>query len=113
MAIGLDAAEEWLFPLIHFLIGVNVALFVTILVVAWRRNGMFNDQDIHIHFTDVLEPKLRGRKIHLLTVIGSGGHTTEMLKLMDSLGSRYSPRTYVIATTDRFGRKKVFQLIFS
>eukprot|EP00729_Bicosta_minor_P022136 gene22136-24419_t len=49
-----------------------------------------------------------------LVVMGSGGHTTEMLglikvlpKAMLALGPQYSPRTYVSADTDRFSCGKI------
>lgn len=37
----------------------------------------------------------------------AGGHTAEMLALVGELDrSRYSPRTYVVASTDRMGAQK-------
>ncbi|KXZ54449.1 hypothetical protein GPECTOR_4g1000 [Gonium pectorale] len=42
-----------------------------------------------------------------LIVLGSGGHTAEMLTLMDSMDkSLYSPRTYVVAATDPMSAPK-------
>ena len=47
----------------------------------------------------------------LCCVLGSGGHTTEMMKLVTSLPlETYSPRTYVMAETDRFSEAKVEEL---
>ncbi|XP_067845762.1 UDP-N-acetylglucosamine transferase subunit ALG14 homolog [Heptranchias perlo] len=43
----------------------------------------------------------------VLVVVGSGGHTTEILRLMDSLSASYAPRHYVIANTDRMSEEKV------
>ncbi|XP_048458325.1 UDP-N-acetylglucosamine transferase subunit ALG14 homolog isoform X1 [Rhincodon typus] len=43
----------------------------------------------------------------VLVVLGSGGHTTEILRLMDSLSASYAPRHYVIANTDRMSEEKV------
>lgn len=37
----------------------------------------------------------------------SGGHTTEIIRLMESLSAVYTPRHYVIADTDRMGEDKV------
>jgi beta-1,4-N-acetylglucosaminyltransferase len=43
-----------------------------------------------------------------LIVLGSGGHTTEMLRLVDSLDQEiYQPRTYVMATTDNTSMDKL------
>ncbi|XP_029385266.1 UDP-N-acetylglucosamine transferase subunit ALG14 isoform X1 [Echeneis naucrates] len=45
--------------------------------------------------------------VAVLIVAGSGGHTTEILRLMDSLASAYTPRHYVIADTDRISEEKI------
>ncbi|KAL4635104.1 hypothetical protein GN956_G14507 [Arapaima gigas] len=45
--------------------------------------------------------------VSVLAVVGSGGHTTEMLRLMESLSSSYSPRHYVIADTDHMSEDKI------
>uniref|UniRef100_A0A3P8SS26 UDP-N-acetylglucosamine transferase subunit ALG14 n=1 Tax=Amphiprion percula TaxID=161767 RepID=A0A3P8SS26_AMPPE len=45
--------------------------------------------------------------VAVLVVAGSGGHTTEILRLMESLSSSYTPRHYVIADTDRMSQEKV------
>ncbi|CAK6973274.1 UDP-N-acetylglucosamine transferase subunit ALG14 homolog [Scomber scombrus] len=42
-----------------------------------------------------------------LVVAGSGGHTTEILRLMESLSAAYTPRHYVIADTDRMSEEKI------
>ncbi|XP_051910273.1 UDP-N-acetylglucosamine transferase subunit ALG14 homolog [Hippocampus zosterae] len=52
------------------------------------------------------KPGNKGR-ITLLVVAGSGGHTTEILRLMKSLSSAYSPRFYVIADTDRMSEERI------
>uniref|UniRef100_A0A2C9LBD8 UDP-N-acetylglucosamine transferase subunit ALG14 n=1 Tax=Biomphalaria glabrata TaxID=6526 RepID=A0A2C9LBD8_BIOGL len=43
----------------------------------------------------------------VLIVIGSGGHTTEILSLVKAMGSNYSPRYYVLAETDTTSENKV------
>lgn len=41
-------------------------------------------------------------------VLGSGGHTTEMLRLLGTLDKQvFTPRIYYIANTDTFSRKKL------
>lgn len=39
--------------------------------------------------------------------VTSGGHTTEILRLMEALSAVYTPRHYVIADTDRMGEDKI------
>ncbi|KAI9815088.1 MAG: UDP-N-acetylglucosamine transferase subunit [Pycnora praestabilis] len=49
----------------------------------------------------------RGTPTHLLIVLGSGGHTAEMLSLLRDLEtSLYTHRTYVISSGDSFSREK-------
>ena len=58
-----------------------------------------------------LRPRAPPGKTRLCCVLGSGGHTTEMMRLVTSLPPEtYSPRTYVMAETDRFSEAKVEEL---
>ncbi|KAH7728036.1 UDP-N-acetylglucosamine transferase subunit ALG14 [Aphelenchoides avenae] len=87
--------EQLLSVVTYGLIGINVMLAMLI----WRARR---------HATKgALGGKQADGSLRLLAVIGSGGHTTEMLKLMDSLGPQYSPRFFVIANTDVMSEKKV------
>jgi beta-1,4-N-acetylglucosaminyltransferase len=44
-------------------------------------------------------------------IIGSGGHTTEILKLLQNLNSaNYSPRIYIMAFTDTSSEVKIHQI---
>ena len=46
----------------------------------------------------------------LCTVMGSGGHTTEMIKLVRELNLNiYKPRTYFVAQTDKFSEAKIIE----
>nr|CAH8839791.1 unnamed protein product [Trichobilharzia regenti] len=45
--------------------------------------------------------------VPVMIIIGSGGHTTEMLSYVSSLTKKYQPRTYVIAKTDALSEEKV------
>ncbi|XP_054421063.1 UDP-N-acetylglucosamine transferase subunit ALG14 homolog isoform X3 [Pteronotus mesoamericanus] len=47
------------------------------------------------------------KSVSLMVVAGSGGHTTEMLRLLERLSSAYSPRHYVVADTDEFSAQKI------
>ncbi|KAK6048753.1 oligosaccharide biosynthesis protein Alg14 like protein [Cooperia oncophora] len=50
----------------------------------------------------------RSKTVSLCCVMGSGGHTTEMLELLKNLGSQYNPRCYVVADTDQMSEDKIF-----
>lgn len=57
-------------------------------------------------------PRKRGTPTHLLVVLGSGGHTAEMLSLLNSLDpALYTYRSYVIGSGDNFsaGRAQEFE----
>ncbi|XP_059530947.1 UDP-N-acetylglucosamine transferase subunit ALG14 homolog [Myotis daubentonii] len=45
--------------------------------------------------------------VSLMAVAGSGGHTTELLRLLGHLSAAYSPRHYVIADTDEISARKI------
>ncbi|KAL8568879.1 hypothetical protein ACOMHN_061455 [Nucella lapillus] len=45
----------------------------------------------------------------VLIVVGSGGHTKEILILTEKLGAQYSPRQYVVASTDSISMKKILK----
>ncbi|KAM4872610.1 LOW QUALITY PROTEIN: UDP-N-acetylglucosamine transferase subunit ALG14 [Thomomys bottae] len=45
--------------------------------------------------------------LSVLVVAGSGGHTMEILRLVGSLSSAYSPRHYIIADTDKMSASKI------
>ncbi|XP_032948210.1 UDP-N-acetylglucosamine transferase subunit ALG14 homolog isoform X2 [Rhinolophus ferrumequinum] len=45
--------------------------------------------------------------LSLMAVVGSGGHTTEILRLLEHLSSAYSPRHYIIADTDEMSAQKI------
>ncbi|KAJ6092977.1 UDP-N-acetylglucosamine transferase subunit alg14 [Penicillium sp. IBT 16267x] len=55
-------------------------------------------------------PKVRrrGSPVHLLIVLGSGGHTTEMFFMLEKILdlSVYSYRTYVVSSGDQFSAEK-------
>ncbi|XP_074088136.1 UDP-N-acetylglucosamine transferase subunit ALG14-like [Macrotis lagotis] len=43
----------------------------------------------------------------MLVVASSGGHTTEILRLLGSLSKGYNPRHYVLADTDKMSATKI------
>jgi len=46
-------------------------------------------------------------RVHVMIIAGSGGHTTEVLRLVSGLSQRYYPRTYVIAETDTSSEARI------
>ncbi|GAB1600092.1 UDP-N-acetylglucosamine transferase subunit ALG14 homolog [Argonauta hians] len=42
-----------------------------------------------------------------LVVVGSGGHTMEMIQLLSGLTEKYHPRHYVVANSDKFSDTKI------
>ncbi|KAM6327050.1 UDP-N-acetylglucosamine transferase subunit ALG14 [Podargus strigoides] len=59
----------------------------------------------------VLASRRRGGRrtppLRLLVVAGSGGHTTEILRLLSCLSESYSPRHYIIADSDKMSEAKI------
>lgn len=52
----------------------------------------------------------RFHPVKTVVVIGSGGHTAEILKLLQNLNSgNYSPRIYIMASTDTSSEVKIHQ----
>ncbi|XP_036308726.1 UDP-N-acetylglucosamine transferase subunit ALG14 homolog isoform X1 [Pipistrellus kuhlii] len=45
--------------------------------------------------------------VSLMAVAGSGGHTTELLRLLGHLSAAYAPRHYVLADTDEISAQKI------
>ena len=59
-----------------------------------------------------LRPRDQAGQTRLCCVLGSGGHTTEMLKMVAPLIREgiYCPRIYIMADTDRFSEAKVVEI---
>ncbi|CAH8837689.1 unnamed protein product [Trichobilharzia szidati] len=73
-------------------------MILTILVVLWVVAYIyfyFKSKSDFPHFVPVM------------IIMGSGGHTSEMLSYVSSLTTKYQPRTYVIAKTDALSEEKV------
>ena len=49
-------------------------------------------------------------KFSVLSVLGSGGHTTEMLKMVEGLDSKHYSKTFVHANTDTMSARKLLAL---
>jgi beta-1,4-N-acetylglucosaminyltransferase len=52
----------------------------------------------------------KSKRISLCIVLGSGGHTTEMFRILSQTNTdKFYPRHYIIASTDRFSASKVHE----
>ena len=51
------------------------------------------------------------KKISVLAVLGSGGHTTEMLKMVEGLDRNHYSKTFVHANTDTMSARKLLTLL--
>uniref|UniRef100_A0A3B5MA86 UDP-N-acetylglucosamine transferase subunit ALG14 n=1 Tax=Xiphophorus couchianus TaxID=32473 RepID=A0A3B5MA86_9TELE len=81
------------------LFGLVFSLFLTALLFLLRVYFVLNSGSNH-------PPKTRSH-VAVLVVAGSGGHTTEIMRLMESLSAAYTPRHYVIADTDKMSEEKI------
>ena len=67
------------------------------------------EQHDHHHFDNVFEEICAGNpQKRILSVMGSGGHTTEMVRMLSDLDfEKHGERAYVLAETDRISPGKV------
>jgi beta-1,4-N-acetylglucosaminyltransferase len=78
---------------------VSIGLFRLWAIIPWKKQPLSQRKGAH-----------RTDKVKTMIVLGSGGHTAEMLKLLTSLDlERYTPRCYVIAATDNHSMTKMEQ----
>ncbi|KAF2360572.1 Oligosaccharide biosynthesis protein Alg14-like [Trinorchestia longiramus] len=87
----------------HFVLGVTMLLVWAVITrIAYILAGIWFGSP-----TEVPE----GSTIKTLVVLGSGGHTGEMLKLINGLDtSRYRPFVFVVAKTDQLSQDRLKQL---
>lgn len=53
----------------------------------------------------------KSKTIKTMIILGSGGHTTEMLRVVKNLNfNNYTPRVYVHADTDKMSGNKIFDI---
>lgn len=45
--------------------------------------------------------------LKVLAIAGSGGHTSELIRLMSSLPNNFTPRVYILATSDKMSLNKI------
>nr|ACQ58824.1 UDP-N-acetylglucosamine transferase subunit ALG14 homolog [Anoplopoma fimbria] len=82
-----------------FLVGAAFAVLLICALVIVRLYHVVNTGSSY-------KPGTKG-PVAVLVVAGSGGHTTEILRLIECLSEAYTPRHYVIADTDRMSEEKI------
>lgn len=88
---------------VSFLVAISLCLCVLFLLLYLRR------QYLRLSFRRAPDFR-RSTPVSVCVVLGSGGHTTEMLRLMQAMPSdRYSPRYYVLADTDSTSQERLAQ----
>merc|ERR1712080_624548 len=65
---------------------------------------------IHVLRSQKYVSKRKVDSCKLMAVFGSGGHTFEMLTMLDSLSKRYTPKVFVIADTDNLSKCKIEEM---
>ncbi|KAF5395407.1 Oligosaccharide biosynthesis protein Alg14 like protein [Paragonimus heterotremus] len=50
-------------------------------------------------------------QVRTMIILGSGGHTAEMLSYVNILTHEYSPQVYVLASSDQMSEAKILQLL--
>ncbi|KAK3586339.1 hypothetical protein CHS0354_038318 [Potamilus streckersoni] len=86
--------------LIAVLIAVVVCL-IPIFVIFFSVNRTCKTKNPNVKSTR------RTKAASVMIIAGSGGHTKEILSLVSSFGSHYSPRYYIVANTDKMSRQKI------
>jgi len=67
-------------------------LTLLIIFTYWQRKKLF---------------KVKKESIKVMAICGSGGHTTEMIRLINHLPSKFHPINYIVADTDNLSVKKI------
>ncbi|KAG8436777.1 hypothetical protein GDO86_007745 [Hymenochirus boettgeri] len=83
----------------EFVVAAVAGLLLTVVVFALRVCLVLGQLGDH-------RPGSKG-SVSVLVVAGSGGHTTEILRLLGNLSESYSPKHYILAETDTMSEEKI------
>ncbi|KAL2013777.1 hypothetical protein VTN00DRAFT_1302 [Thermoascus crustaceus] len=100
---GFPAPWQWPATTIVFWFLPSIAVTSTLLVLVFLRALTISQQ------TEVPKCRPRHTPTHLLIVLGSGGHTAEMLSMLRRMpldSSVYTYRTYIVSSGDSFSAGK-------
>jgi len=95
---------------------INILIFISTFLISrivLLLYGIWQNRSLHAGFTippggpgSVSNPRRRATKT--MIVAGSGGHTSEMMKLVSALlNTSYNPRHYIVAETDSMSVDKI------
>uniref|UniRef100_A0A915IH76 UDP-N-acetylglucosamine transferase subunit ALG14 n=1 Tax=Romanomermis culicivorax TaxID=13658 RepID=A0A915IH76_ROMCU len=80
---------DWMLIIISVISVIFILLYTARLLIGRRcRNGALHSRGVKSDF-------------NVWIVLGSGGHTAEMLRIVSNLGPRYNKRRYILADTDK------------
>lgn len=90
---------------------MTMLLFIMWLLIPTIFSAYFSGRLMYLIFQRLTNTKSLKKSKHpfrTLVVIGSGGHTAEMLRLMNSMNKlKFMPRLYLLADTDTTSRNRV------
>ncbi|POM77460.1 UDP-N-acetylglucosamine transferase subunit ALG14, partial [Phytophthora palmivora] len=91
-----------------FLVAVLLVLRVWQVVIPQRVKASVSSYSKPLfHHQNATKSQKTRRQIRVMAVLGSGGHTTALLKLMKKLKRDvYTPITFVVAETDKTSQTK-------
>lgn len=82
---------------------ISICIIVCLIIIGRIYFVMF-----FTHKTKGKKPRIRNKPLKTMIVLGSGGHTAEMIRILNYLSfENYSPRIYVYADTDSMSIEKV------
>mmetsp|Transcript_1684 Transcript_1684/g.5909 ORF Transcript_1684/g.5909 Transcript_1684/m.5909 type:complete len:243 (-) Transcript_1684:1814-2542(-) len=107
--------DIWVMVLPTLLLATGVALVFVLRAVTILALRPADKRAQHLHDklrrACVKGGEAKGRTLSTMIVLGSGGHTAEMLRLVGAMDKqKYTPRTYVVAATDRLSAEKAVRL---
>ncbi|CAL1532724.1 unnamed protein product [Lymnaea stagnalis] len=84
-----------------------IGLFLTVIFIFAIMNARSKSRNRQRRLLN--RTKSDGNNASVLIVVGSGGHTSEILSLVKALGNHYMPRYYIVADTDLMSEHKIEQ----
>ncbi|KAI8872297.1 Alg14-domain-containing protein [Ramicandelaber brevisporus] len=95
-------------PYVKYILPLNCFLAVLLIRLYLITPGLYQDPTQAHVYRAMRDIKKRTKPAKLVVVLGSGGHTSEMLQLLQNLDfvNKYAHRTYVVAENDELSMEK-------
>uniref|UniRef100_A0AC34RI54 UDP-N-acetylglucosamine transferase subunit ALG14 n=1 Tax=Panagrolaimus sp. JU765 TaxID=591449 RepID=A0AC34RI54_9BILA len=111
----LDSIEEFLLGsniALFFIFGtIFICLFINFFITLVIAHSMRHSNDWPGNSKTIKETISSNKTLRLCAVLGSGGHTTEMISLVKQLNPNlFMPRQYIVAETDSLSANKVVEM---